>query len=61
MVITPNTEELEKLRDNVKNYVIFTSFSKAFTTQKAAQKAFKANPNSFLFQVILPSMSGKCI
>lgn len=32
MVLTPNPEELEKLRVNQNNYIIFTSFARGFTT-----------------------------
>lgn len=59
MVITPSAEELQKLKENVNNYLIFTSFARAYTTEKSAKKAFKSNPSSYMLQVMLPSMSGK--
>ena len=41
--------------------MIFTSFARAYTTEKAANKAYKANSNSFLIRIMLPSMTGKII
>lgn len=61
MVIIPNADEFDKFKNNLNNYIIFTSFTKAFTTEKAAKKVMKTNPNAILFQVMLPSMSGKVV
>lgn len=54
MVIVPTENELEKLQENVQNFIIFTSFCKAYSSEKIAYQQFKKTPGSYFVRIILP-------
>jgi tetratricopeptide (TPR) repeat protein len=60
MVLTPTSKELKKLKDarevednNASKYLIFTTFSKAFTSEKKALELVSKNPKSIFVRVMM--------
>ena len=57
MVLKPSEKEIRQLTENIRNFLIFTSFTKAYTNQKQANDAFKRTPGSILVTIMLPIFS----
>ena len=53
MVLELNKDEKKYFEENLKNFIIFTSFVKGYTTEKKASEQFKKSKDNFMVRIML--------